>query len=91
MYTHYIIIYFNASVLSIVLCIMCIYIYIFICTHIYIYHVFASYEPTSANLTLNGLVSRMIFLDRPRYPSEYRLVLDWFDQQCLGKMFFRDA
>ena len=26
-----------------------------------IYHVFASYEPTSANLTLNGLVSRIFY------------------------------
>lgn len=35
--THYIIIYFNASVLYIVLCIMYIYIYIFLFVHIYIY------------------------------------------------------
>lgn len=92
--THYIIIYFNASVLYIVLCIMYIYIYIFLFVHIYIY-IYTMYLPAmSQHLPTSPSMVWSIgssIPDRPRYPSEYRLVLDWFDQQCLGKMFFRDA
>ena len=87
-----IIIYFNASVLYIVLCIMYIYIYFYLYIYIYIpciCQLWANICQPHPQWSVWSVGSSIP--DRPRYPSEYRLVLDWFDQQCLGRMFFREA